>query len=338
MRAVVLEGGFGLEHVGLVDRPGPAGPLGSGRVRVRLRAASLNYRDLMMITGRYNPRQPLPLVPCSDGAGEIVAIGEGVDRVAVGDRVATCFTQGWMAGDHDPRWLGRTLGGPLDGVLQDEIELDQDGVIALPTHLSFEEGATLPCAALTAWSALVTLGGIKAGDSILALGTGGVSTFALQFGQALGARVIVGSSTPQKRAEVERRGAAATFDSRGDPRWGRTVRGLTGGRGVDLVVEVGGAGTLAQSLDAVRTGGTVAMIGVLAGASAPLDMRPVLMRQIRIQGVFTGHRASFEAMNRAISLHRIQPHIHQVFPLEEIRAAFSLLESGAHQGKICLSL
>lgn len=334
MRAWEVAGSFGLGQLRQTERERVA--LGPGQVRVRLRAASLNYRDLLMVQGRYNPRQPLPLVPCSDGAGEIVEVGEGVSERTVGERVATCFTQGWLAGPHRAEHLRQTLGGPLDGALQEELVLDEQGVIPVPRHLSFEEAACLPCAALTAWSALVTLGEVQAGQTVLVLGTGGVSLFALQLARVLGCEVILTSSSAEKRARAEAMGARATVDYSAEPRWGRTVRELNGGEGVDLVVEVGGQGTLGQSLRAVRESGTVALIGVLAGGGE-VDLTPVLMRQIRIQGVFTGHRAGFKAMNRVLEHSELRPTVDRVFPFDNALDAFSHLASGRHFGKVVVA-
>jgi NADPH:quinone reductase-like Zn-dependent oxidoreductase len=216
--------------------------------------------------------------------------------------------------------------------------LDEHGVAAVPEHLSDVQAATLPCAGLTAWSALVTLGGIRPGDTVLVQGSGGVSSFALDFAVAAGARVIATSRSEDKAAALAERGAWKTVVTADDPTWGKTVRRLTGGRGVDQVVEVGGAGTLAQSLRAVRLGGTVSMIGVLAGGKAEVDMTPVLMGQVRLQGVLVGHRAGFEAMCRSIAAHRLEPRVDTVYPLEQTRAAFDHLASGTQRGKICIDL
>jgi len=333
VRAWVVDGGFGLDRLQTVERePAPCGP---GQVRVRLGAASLNYRDLLMVRGHYNPRQPLPLVPCSDGAGVITELGEGVEAWSVGDRVATCFTQGWLSGPHRAAHLSQTLGGPLDGALQEELVLDQDGVIAVPAHLSMAEAATLPCAALTAWSALVTHGRIQPDDRVLVLGTGGVSLFALQFARALGAEVWLTSSSAEKRARAEALGAGFTLDYRADAAWGRTIRKRGG---VDHVVEVGGAGTLAQSLKAVRESGTISLIGVLAGGRDQVDLTPVLMRQICVQGVFTGHRAGFRAMNKLVGHTGLRPVIDRVFPFEAASTAFAHLASGEHFGKVVVQI
>ena len=336
MRAVVVREAFGLDNLALIDLEEPTP--GPGQVRVRVRATSLNYRDLLMVKGLYNPRQPLPLVPISDGVGVIDAVGPGVDPGRVGARVAGMFAQGWIDGPPAHETARATLGGPLPGMLREWAVLDADGVAPVPEHLSDVQAATLPCAALTAWSALVTLGGIQPGDTVLVQGSGGVSSFALDFAVAAGARVIATSRSADKAAALAERGAWKTVVTADDPQWGRTVRGLTGGRGVDLVVEVGGAGTLGQSLRAVRLGGTVAMIGVLAGGRAEVDMTPVLMGQVRVQGVLVGHRAGFEAMCRCIEQHRLEPRVDTVYPLDEARAAFDHLASGTQRGKICITV
>lgn len=334
MQAYEIKGSFGLDNLARVERPQPQP--GPGQVRVRVAAVSLNYRDLLMVRGHYNPRQPLPLVPLSDGVGRIDAIGEGVSGPRVGDRVAGMFAQRWLAGPPTPRALRSTLGGPHDGMLAEQVVLEADGVAPVPEHLDDAEAATLPCAALTAWSALVTLGGLRAGDTVLVQGTGGVSSFALDFARLHGARVIATTGSAHKVEGLRARGAAEVVDYRADPKWGKAVRALTDGRGVDHVVEVGGVGTLAQSLRALRPGGTVSLIGVLAGGQADLSLTPVLMNQVRVQGVFVGHREGFLAMGRAIEQHRLRPRIDRVFGFGEARAAFEHLASGAHQGKVCI--
>lgn len=336
MRAVVVSEAFGLDNLRVVEQDPPEP--GPGQVRVRVRAASLNYRDLLMVRGLYNPRQPLPLVPASDGVGVIDQVGPGVDPARVGQRVAGLFAQGWLDGEPQHHSARATLGGPLPGMLREWAVLDADGVVAVPEYLTDVQAATLPCAALTAWSALVTLGGVRAGDTVLVQGSGGVSSFALDFAVAAGARVVATSRSAEKAEAMAERGAWKTVVTTDDPTWGKTVRRLTDGRGVDLVVEVGGAGTLAQSLRAVRLGGTVAMIGVLAGGRAEVDMTPVLMGQVRVQGVLVGHRAGFEAMCRCLEQHRLQPRVDRVFPLSETRAAFEHLASGTQRGKICIDL
>ncbi|HVT18374.1 MAG TPA: NAD(P)-dependent alcohol dehydrogenase [Thermoanaerobaculia bacterium] len=336
MRVVEIRGAFGLDHLVEAERPEPRP--GFGQVVVRVRAASLNYRDLLTIEGRYNPKQPLPLIPCSDGAGEVVATGEGVSRVRVGDRVCGAFAQRWIAGEPTRERLRSTLGGPLDGMLAELVALDQEGVVRVSGHLTDEEAATLPCAAVTAWSALVTEGGLAAGETVLVQGTGGVSLFALQLARLAGARVIATSSSDEKLGRARELGAAEGINYRAEPQWGKRVRELTGGAGADHVIEVGGAGTFQQSLQAVRFGGRISLIGNLAGSSAEVMLTSILMQRIRVQGILVGHRESFEAMNRAIELHRLRPVIDRVFPLAEARQAFEHMAAGGHFGKICIRL
>ncbi len=336
MRAYEIKESFGLENLRSTTRPDPEP--GPGQVLVRTKAVSLNYRDLMMVRGHYNPRQPLPLIPCSDGAGVVEAVGSGAARFAVGDRVMTCFSQTWLGGPPDHERIRGTLGGPLDGTLVERLVLDEDGLVATPSHLSDVQAACLPCAALTAWSALVTEGNIRAGDIVLLQGTGGVSIFALQIASMLGARAIVTSSSNEKRARAEALGAWRTLNYREDPTWAKTVRAMTGGRGVDLVVEVGGAGTLGQSLDAARIGGTVAVIGVLSGVSSELSVIPVLMKQLRLQGILVGNRDGFETMNRAIEAVEMEPVVDRVFAFEDAREAFETMASAAHFGKIVIQV
>lgn len=325
---------FGIEGLAMAKRSVPQP--GPGQVCVRVTAASLNYRDLMMVRGEYNPRQPLPLVPLSDGVGRIEAVGEGVDAGLVGRRVAGLFAQRWIDGEPTAEILRSTLGGPRDGMLAEAVILDADGVVPVPDHLDDIEAATLPCAALTAWSALVTQGRIAAGDTVLVQGTGGVASFALDFARLCGARVIATTGKPERADDLRARGAFEVVDYRAEPEWGKAVRALTGGRGVDHVVEVGGAGTLTQSIRAVRPGGTISLIGVLAGGAAKVNLTPVLMTNVRVQGVFVGHRRSFEAMSRAIALHGLRPRIDRVFRFEDAPAAFEHLASGRHAGKVCV--
>ncbi|MBI5609307.1 MAG: NAD(P)-dependent alcohol dehydrogenase [Deltaproteobacteria bacterium] len=327
---------FGIAHLHMCERPAPTP--GPEQVLVRVRAASLNYRDLMMIQGRYNPKQPLPLVPLSDGAGEVVAVGSAVDRVRVGDRVVGLFSQKWFGGEPTREQLRATLGGPLDGSLQELWVLHQDGVAKFPEHMSFREAATLPCAALTAWTALVDHGHVQPGETVLLQGTGGVSVFALQIAKLAGARCIVTSSSPQKRERAEQLGAWQTVDYREDPNWHKTALALTGGRGVDHVVEVGGAGTLAKSLLAVRGGGHVAVIGVLSGGAGELPVTAILMNALRIQGVLVGHRQSFEAMCRAFEQAELRPVVDQVFSWRDLGPALQHMEQAQHFGKIVLDI
>jgi NADPH:quinone reductase-like Zn-dependent oxidoreductase len=305
-------------------------------VLIKLRAASLNYRDLMVVKGLYNPKLPLPLIPFSDGVGEVVAVGEGVTRVKTGDRVAGIFFQKWLCGERTEVNAKSALGGDLDGLLAEYVVLHEDGVVHVPEHLTDEEVATLPCAAVTAWNALITSGGVKAGDTVLVQGTGGVSIFALQFAQLLGARVIATSSSNKKLERVRQLGASDGINYKETPDWDKQVKELTGGSGIDRVVEVGGAGTLTKSLRAVRIGGQISLIGVLTGGSGEISTAAILMKNVRVQGIYVGSREMFEAMNRAITLHKLRPIVDRVFPFEEVPEALRYMESGAHFGKICV--
>lgn len=327
---------FGLDHLRKTERalpePGPR------QVRIRPTAWSLNYRDWMVATGTYNPRQKLPLVPLSDGVGRIDAVGEGVARARVGDRVAAVFAQKWLSGPPDKIALGSTLGAPHDGMAAEAVVLDEEGVVHVPAHLSDAEAATLPCAAVTAWSALFEHASVGPGHSVLVQGSGGVSVFALAFARLAGARVIATSSSAEKRERLLALGASEVIDYRADPQWGKSARTLTGGLGVDVVVEVGGAGTIEQSLTAVRSGGTVAVIGALSGGAGPVPLTRVLMSQVRLQGVFVGPRAAFEHMNRAIESAMLRPVVDRVFAIDALPEALAALAEGRHFGKIVLTL
>ncbi len=336
MKAVQISEDFGLDNLEMVQRTSPE--VGPGQLKIAMRCVSLNFRDLMMIQGLYNPRQPLPLIPCSDGVGEVIAVGDGVDDDWIGRRVIPIFAQQWRSGEPTKKKLKTTLGGPLDGTLVEEMVVSSESVVEAPEHLTDAEAATLPCAGLTAWNALVEQGDLTSGQTLLTLGTGGVSTFAVQFGDMLGARVIVTSSSDEKLARARSLGAAEGINYRDDADWGKTAKAMTGGRGVDLVVEVGGAGTLEQSLRAVRIGGQISLIGVLSGGQQDLNIIPVLMRNIRIQGVIVGHREMFQRMNRAIALHEMRPVVDREFAFDEVRRAFDCMAAGEHCGKICIHI
>jgi NADPH:quinone reductase-like Zn-dependent oxidoreductase len=325
----------GIDNLALVDRPVPEpGPY---QVLVKMHAWSLNYRDLMTVKGSYNPRMKMPQVPLSDGAGEVVAAGSEVKSVKPGDRVANTFFERWVSGEATDEKARSALGAGRDGVLSEYVVLHEEGVIPFPDHLTYTEAATLPCAALTAWNAVAIEGKIKAGDIVLTLGTGGVSIFALQFAGLNGAQVIITSSSNEKLSRAKQLGAGQTVNYKEVPEWGRHVRQLTGGRGVDLVVEVGGAGTFNQSLAAIRRGGTVSLIGVLAQGPGA-NIVPILMNSIRVQGIFVGTREAFQSMNSAISLHHLHPVIDRTFGFAEAREAFRLMESSSHFGKICIEV
>jgi NADPH:quinone reductase-like Zn-dependent oxidoreductase len=334
MKAWEIHSGFGIENLSLVERPDPAP--GPHQVLVRMKAWSLNYRDLLVVTGKYNPRLKLPMVPLSDGAGEVAAVGPGVTRVQVGARVAGLFMQKWLAGELTDAIAKSALGGGNDGVLAEQVVFHEDGVTGIPDHLTFEEAATLPCAGLTAWHALVSEGRLKAGDTVLVQGTGGVSLFALQFARMHGARVLITSSSDDKLKRALELGAAAGTNYKSSPDWDKWALQQTDGNGVDHVVEVGGAGTLARSLKAVKPGGRVSLIGVLSGGSGDISLYPVLMKNVCVQGIFVGSREMFEAMNRAIGAQKMRPVVGRVFGFGEAREALRHLESGTHFGKISI--
>ncbi len=335
MKVFELRDGFGLDSLVAGERPDPVP--GAGQVLVKVKAVSVNYRDLLVVKGLYNPRLALPVIPFSDGAGEVVGVGPGVSRVKTGERVAGIFMQGWLAGELTEEMAGTALGGAIDGVLGEYVVLGEEGVVPLPEHLSWEEGATLPCAAVTAWHAVIEQG-IRPGDTVLTQGTGGVSLFALQFARLAGARVVATSRSDGKLERALQLGASESINSTTTPEWERTARERTGGRGVDLVVEVGGAGTLPRSLRAVRSGGSISLIGVLTGTTGEVNPLPAVMKGVRIQGIFVGSREMFERMNRAIALHGLRPVVDRVFPFAEAGEALRYMESGTHFGKIVIAL
>ncbi|MBW4629264.1 MAG: NAD(P)-dependent alcohol dehydrogenase [Brasilonema octagenarum HA4186-MV1] len=324
----------GLEALTLVEKPEPQPK--AGQVLLKMRAASLNYRDLLTVKGAYGSKQKLPFIPLSDGVGEVVDVGEEVTRVKVGDRVAGIFMQTWLEGEFSADKSKSALGGAIDGILAEYVTLDEDGVVHVPEHLSDEEAASLPCAAVTAWNALTTDGKLKAGDTILIQGTGGVSLFALQFGKIMGVKVIATSSSDLKLEKLKELGASELINYKTTQNWDEKVWQLTNEVGVDRVIEVGGAGTFNKSLRAVRYGGYISFIGVLSGFSADVSTTSILHKGITVQGIYVGSRAMFEAMNKGIALHGIKPIVDRVFPVEEARQALEYMESGAHFGKIAL--
>jgi NADPH:quinone reductase-like Zn-dependent oxidoreductase len=317
-------------HESAVPVPGPH------EVLVKVHAVSLNFRDLLMVKGHYNPKMALPRIPCSDGAGEVVETGRDVTQWKKGDRVAGIFMQNWLDGRATPAKTHGALGGDIDGMLAEYVVLPAEGVVAIPGHLSYAEAATLPCAAVTAWTAL--RGNIQAGGTALILGTGGVSIFALQFARLMGARVIGISSSDEKLVRAKTLGLDAGVNYGRTPDWAQWVLEATGGEGADLVVEVGGAGTLQKSLQAVRMGGTVAQIGVLSGIAESLQITPILHKQIKVQGIYVGSRQDFLEMNRAISLAGLKPVVDKTFSFNDIREALMKMEAGSHFGKLVVQI
>jgi NADPH:quinone reductase-like Zn-dependent oxidoreductase len=338
MRAWRLSVSFGIDRLELEERPDPV--LGPEDVRVRVRAVSLNYRDVLMVEHGIAPRGvQLPLLPCSDAAGEVVEVGSGVSRVKVGDRVASTVFQRWLDGDTlQPADYGSVLAGGLDGVLADQVVLDEDGLVPVPEHLSDEEASTLPCAAVTAWQALVTRGRVRAGETILVQGTGGVAIFALQFGLVAGARAIVTSKSDEKLERARALGAWQTINYVTTPDWAERALELTGGTGVDHVIEMGGPGTTDESIKAARPGGTVSLIGVLTGLGARIDPHPIAIKGLRVQGIRVGSRAMFEDMNRGISVNGLKPVIDRVFPFDQAREALRYLQAAQHVGKVVIAV
>ena len=332
MRVWQIVGENGIDALELAERPSPEP--GPGQVGVRVRANSINYRDLSTVRAPAQRGFAYPRVPNSDGAGDVTAVGPGVPGIAEGDRVAGCFFQNWAAGGISAAAMASALGGALDGMLAEEVVLNAEGVVPIPANLDYAEAATLPCAALTAWNALVEKGGLKAGDTVLVLGTGGVSIFALQFCALAGARTIVTSKSDDKLARARDMGAWRTINYARTPDWAGAAREMTGGVGVDHVVEVGGGGTLVQSIEAVRLGGRIAMIGVLTEGT--VDPTPMLRKSIRLDGIYVGSQAMFLDMNAAIEAGGMKPAIDGRFAFDDAREAYRCMEAAGHFGKIVI--
>ncbi len=324
---------FGIENLTLSERETPM-PGDSG-VLVKIKAVSVNFRDRMVVEGTYNPRMKLPAVPFSDASGEVIEVGEGVTKWKAGDRVMPIFAQGWIDGETSEAKRRTSLGAGAqwDGVLREYAVFDEQSLVKVPEHLSYEEAATLPCAALTAWHALAVSGSLKAGESVLTLGTGGVSVFAVQLAKLFGARVIATSSSDEKLARLTELGADEIINYRTRDDWEKAVLELTGRLGVDHVVEVGGAGTLGKSVASVRVGGHIALIGALTGA-ASFDPISIFMKAVRLQGIFVGSRRMFEDMNKAITENHLRPVVDRVFGFREVEAALNYMATGSHFGKI----
>jgi NADPH:quinone reductase-like Zn-dependent oxidoreductase len=320
----------------IVDRPLPE--LADREVMVRIKAASLNYRDLIVLRGQYTRNSVPGRVPLSDGAGEVIAVGAGVERFKVGDKVAGCFFQGWLAGRLSSHMHQTTLGGPIDGVLAEQVKFHEHGLVHLPRDYSFIEGATLPCAALTAWQSLIVRGGLVPGETVLLLGTGGVSIFGLQISKATGARVIITSSSDAKLERARTLGADATINYKTTPDWGKAAASLAGEDGVDHVVEVGGAGTFLQSVRACRPGGKIGLIGILSGRETETQIFSIVSKGATINGIYVGSREMFEGLNRALEASNIRPVIDRIFPFEAAPDAYEYMASGSHFGKIVIRL
>jgi NADPH:quinone reductase-like Zn-dependent oxidoreductase len=293
-----------------------------------------------MVKGLYDPKvlSSGGLIPLSDGAGEIVEIAPDVTKFKVGDKVAPIFLQKWLAGDCTYEMNDSALGGAIDGVLSNYKIFQEDGLILLPDNYSYEEGATLPCAAVTAWHALITAGSLKAGDTVLIQGTGGVSIFALQFAKISGAKAIVISSKDEKLEKAKKLGADFLVNYKKYPDWDTKIREYTNDKGVDHIIEVGGAQTLSKSLKSVRMGGKISIIGILTGIDGGINLIPILMKNICIQGIYVGSRTMFESMNKAIAVNNLRPVIDKVFPFKEVKEAMYYLESGHHFGKVVIKI
>jgi len=336
MKAYQIQTDGGIDAIKLIDVAEPQPK--AGEVVVRMRAASLNFRDLIIPRGGYARNDRCPVIPLSDGAGEVLAVGEGVERFRPGDRVVNCFFEQWEAGDVTESQMATGRGGGIDGVLAEQVVFSERALLPMPTHLSFEQAATLPCAALTAWEALAHLGRVQAGETILTLGTGGVSIFALQFAKMHGARVIITSSSDEKLALARQLGADETINYRTTPEWQETVRQMTDGRGVDNVIELGGPGTLAKSLACTRVSGRISLIGVLTGVEGEVNPLPALFNRVTIQGIYVGSHATFEDMLRAISANKLEPVIDRLFDFKRVRDAYHYLKSGSHFGKVAIKI
>lgn len=327
---------FGLEHLRLADADPPQP--GPHEIALDVKAISLNYRDLLVLTGGYNPKLKLPATPISDGAGLVAAVGEDVSRGKVGQRVVSHFVTGWIDGRFRGEYLNTTLGTPKTGLAAERVVLPAEAVLPIPPRYDFEQAATWPIAALTAWSALVTEGRLETGQTVLTLGTGGVSIFALQIAKAMGATVIITSSSDEKLARARALGADHTVNYRRHTAWHKQVLESTDGRGADIVVENGGIATLAQSLDAARPGGTIALLGALTGLHGETDIAPLLMKRIRIAGILVDSRAAFEDMLAFFEQHALEPLIDARFEFERLPDALRHMQSAAHFGKIVVSV
>lgn len=336
MKAYVLHGGFGLENVKEEERPVPIP--GPGEVVLRMKAVSLNARDTGVIDGFYEPHRTEPLIPVSDGVGEVVALGEQASKFNIGERVSAIFTQSWTTGDPtQDNWVS-TLGSPLDGLLAEYVVLPEKGLVRVPEHLTDEEASTLACAAVTAWHAIVEEGQVKADDIVVVQGTGGVSLFALQFAKLFGARVIVTSSSDEKLERAKTLGADYGINYRTTPDWEQAVLAYTEGRGTDHIVDLGGGATLNRSLLALKVGGQISIVGLLSGALVEdFAIIPAILRKARLQGINVGSREMFERMNLAIEQHKLHPVIDRSYPFAQSLDAFRYMAQGSAFGKVTIT-
>ena len=335
MQAWEIISGDGVDALNLNEREIPIP--GPGQLRVRMNANSINYRDLITIEGAGARKLPFPTIPNSDGAGVVTAVGKGV-KLQEGDRVTSCFFEEWTAGEIGASVMASALGGARQGVLAEEVVLPEHGVIPTPTSLTDQEAATLPCAALTAWHALNLPRPVKAGETVLLLGTGGVSVFAQQFCSIMGARTIVTSSSDDKLEKMKALGASEIINYQTNPEWDAIVLELTSGSGVDRVVEVGGPGTFDRSVNAVRVGGIIGLIGVLTGVSGATNPTPIMVKSVTVKGIYVGSRAMFADMNRAIETHKLKPVIDQIFDFKDARSAYHTMRGAKHFGKLVIKM
>ena len=334
MRAYQITDYTGVDSLACVEVPD--GEPGPGEIKVNIKASSINYRDLVTIEDPGARNLLLPFVPNSDGAGEIVGLGSGVKGLEIGQRVVGCFFQDWLDGPISPAVMESALGGSISGVLKEDMIFNKNGVVEIPSNLSYAEAATLPCAALTAWHALVEQGRVNAGDTVLLLGTGGVSLFALQFAVMHGARPIITSSSNEKLERARQLGASHTINYIDNPEWHEEVLSFTGGEGVDHVVEVGGAGTLAQSIESTRVGGHIYLIGILA--KGELNPTSLMRKSLHLHGIYVGSRAMFERMNKAVQATNLKPVVDQIFSFVDAQDAYRTMRSKKHFGKLVINV
>jgi NADPH:quinone reductase-like Zn-dependent oxidoreductase len=324
----------GPEGLKTVERPLP--DPGDHDVVVQVKATSLNYRDIVVLRGRYD-RHPVPgRIPLSDGAGVVVTVGSAVTKFKIGDRVAACFFQGWSSGRFKADMHRTALGGSIDGILVEQAKFHEDGLVHLPENYSFEEGATLPCAAVTAWQSLIVRGQLVPGETVLLLGTGGVSIFGLQIAKSAGAKVIITSSSDDKLERARKLGADAVINYKTTPDWGKVAAALAGNDGVDHVIEVGGAGTFLQSVRACGFGGKIGLIGILSGIETQTEIFPIVPKLVTVFGVYVGSREMFERMNQALGQSGVRPVIDKIFPFASAPEAYEYMATGSHFGKVVI--